>query len=237
MIEKLKKKIVAQLTAFQESSTYIALEERYDRLQPSQQTMVKVGSGLAIFVFIFMIIQSLFSTASTKIEDFNNSRTLISELNSLKSKLSSSPVISTPPSRGELVQRVRASIQGTNITSSQIDSIRSTNVKGDIKKTSLNTGGVEVRLKTLNLSQITDVASRIQRISQSLKITSVDITESTEEPKYFDVNYKIATFYPKIAKVEPEEDEDKGKENKRRKRRIRKPPKDDEEKDEEEKDE
>ena len=230
MIEKLKKNIIAQLTAFQESSTYIALEERYDRLQPSQQTMVKVGSGLTIFVFIFVTIQSLFSTASTKIEDFNNSRTLISELNSLKSKLSSSPVISTPPSRGELVQGVRSSIQGTNITSSQIDSIRSTNVKGDINKTSLNTGGVEVRLKTLNLSQITDIASRIQRISQSLKIISVDIIESTEEPKYFDVNYKIAAFYPKIAKVEPEE-EDESRENKKRKRRIRKPPKDDEEKD------
>lgn len=226
MIEKLKNRIVAQLTAFQESSIYISLEERYDRLQPSQQMMIKIGSVASVLVFVFLVIQSLFSSASTKIEDFNNSRALMSELNNLQSKLSSSPIISIPPDRGSLVSRVRSTIERANITSSQIGSIRSANIKQDIKKTSLDTNGIEVRLKTLNLTQITDISSRIQRISQSIKVVSVDIMESNEEPEYFDVNYKIAAFYPKIAKIE-EDDEDNDKKDIRRKRRIRKPPKDD----------
>ncbi len=231
MLENLKNTILARLNTFQDSAIYIALEEKYDRLQPSQQLMIKLGSTLLIFASVFLIIQSLFSNASTKIEDFNNSRALISKLSNLKTSMNSSPLVPTTPGRSELIQRINSAVQSSNVASQQIINISNANIKKDIKTSSLDTSGIEVKLKTLNLTQIADVASKIQDISSSIKIVSVDISNSTEEPRYFDVNYKIAAFYPKVAKIEPDDDKEDKKSKRRKKRRVKNRDKD---KDEEE---
>ena len=216
MFDQLKNSISTGFTNFTRSPAYLAIEERFNRLQPRGQLVVKIGCALAVVTVTFMIINSLFSSAREKVEDYNTNLNLINNLNRLKSSLASSPMISAPPTSGSLVNRIRSVIEQSNISSNQIEEVRSSPVRA--RNQPLDINAVDVSLKTLNLNQITDISYKIQQISSSIKINSLDISQSQDNPEYFDFSFKVNAYYPKLAKVEQEVKEEKKKPRRRRQR-------------------
>ncbi len=210
-IQDLKEQILENLKTtwqnFQETSLYISAKEKFDDLSSRNQ---KIIITLSLFLLIYILLSvpiSWIQNKNSEISYFEEKRSLTRELLYLNQMGVSAPEIDSEIHPPAIENQLRSILEKANILPDQILSIDhlqnaavrdSTMIPKDIKQK-----GVLATLSQLTLRQIVDIGFRIENDINSVKLTSIDIKTSNIDPHYYDVMYKIVSFFSSLPS-EPE---------------------------------
>ncbi len=212
--EKFQTELKTQWEKFQESSVYIQLNERYENLSPNMQKIVVIAIAVFAIYLVFSVPLSNFSSSSAHITEFEESRKTIRDLLKASREAQETPDIPIPPTVTELKSQVDMQVQTARLLPEQILGSEILSEQPALIPGDLSQGVVKVALGKLNLRQVLDMGFMFQTINASVKLTDLDINANAQDPRYFDVAYKLAVLSvpSKIeAPPEPEPPKKKGK--------------------------
>ncbi len=203
----------------QEDPSVNSIKEKYQTLSsPAQKGLV---AGLTVFALLvlFYIPYSYFSAASDLEEEYNSYKVTIREL--LKVGVGSSTG-SLSTRRGDLdslKSKISSTVNNFNLTPGQVTPvILSSDIKGSLAHPPVNEEVFTVLLKNLNLNQIIQIGTDLQRKFNNLKMTGLSVTASSGKTGYFNTQFMLSKYYLPSS----ENTEEKTKKNpKRRKRKKR----------------
>lgn len=190
-----------QLTAnrFLESSLGSRIAERFGGLPPTGQKAV-IAAGLACVGLILLSIPwAWYSSSADKVSLFEENRQLIKNLFDVQrdsGELSSSP---RPIPQSALISSIQGQLPTLRLSTEQIKSVQPYDNKATGRMlpgipANLEQDGAEVRVAKLNLTQIVDVAHALIATAPTAKLVGMDIRAAADDPRYFDVVYKIVAF-------------------------------------------
>ncbi|MCM2280634.1 MAG: hypothetical protein NDI61_02170 [Bdellovibrionaceae bacterium] len=201
--EDLQEKLVEQWQAtssrFLESSTGSQLAERYGNLPPTGQKAVIAG-GLALVILIFLSIPwGWYSSSSDKVGLFEDNRRLIKDLFETQRNSGEVTGEARTLSQDSLISSIQGQLPTLRIPPDQIKSVQPYDNKASGRAipgipANLGQQGAEVRIGKLNLTQIVDVAHMLIATAPTAKLVGMDIQAASDDPRYFDVVYKIVAF-------------------------------------------
>lgn len=203
--DNLKSQVGQIWSRVEDSSTYNQMKDRFENLSPLQQKLTLVGAGALVALFLVSIPYSYFSSSSEYITTFEEKRGLIRELLKVAREVSEVPDIPTPPPGEVLHSDIERQLKTANLLPEQIKGIQVIPAQTSLIPKSLLEAGLQINLAKLNIKQIIDIGYGIQRISQSLKMNDIHLSANPEDPKYFDVEFKVVTLAVPQAHIEPPE--------------------------------
>ncbi len=195
-----KEQLVERLTPYwerlQESQVYVSLRERYESLSPTQQKIAIAGSSVtALLLFLFLFPFSYLSTASESIATFEHHQKLMRNLFSVNRQLKQTPPLPPPLPVDQLKTMAQGEINRAGLVPEQIVSIEaSTFPLGALGPKDLQSQGIIVSLKQLNLKQIVDLGHIFQTLHSTLKLINLDVSANESDSHYFNVVYSLAMF-------------------------------------------
>lgn len=210
-IEDLKDQVSEKLQALsneiQESSAFNTAREKYESLTNEAQRAIQVGLVVALIAFLIYLPWSYFSSSSEAIEGFESNRQSIRELLRASRNSKLPPPLPEPLNPDILIQRINAALGTFGLLDEQKGRMGplSAQATGSLIQPPLLQSGVEVELKHLNLKQLLDIGHRLQSLSEGLLITGLDMTESKEHPKYFNVVIQLVSIGLPPVESAPEE--------------------------------
>lgn len=208
--DNLKSQLSQTWSRIEESSAYNQLKDRFENLTPTQQKLVAAGSGVFLALMLISVPYSYFSASNENVAVFEEKRALIRELLKVTRESSEVPDIQTPPPADMLRNSIDSQLRSASLLPEQVKGISIVNAETSLIPRSLLESAVQVSLAKLNIRQIVDIGYNIQRISQSVKMNDVRITANAEDPKYFDVEYKVVSLAVPHASAEASEPEASG---------------------------
>lgn len=208
--DNLKSQLSQTWSRIEESSAYNQLKDRFENLSPSQQKLVAVGAGVFVALMLISVPYSYYSTSNEHIATFQEKRALIRELLKVTRESSEVPDIQPPPSADMLRNTIDMQLKAASLLPEQVKGISVSAADTSLIPRSLLDGGLQVSLAKLNLRQIVDIGYNIQRLGQGVKMNAVHIAANAEDPKYFDVEFKVVTLAVPHASTESSESESGG---------------------------
>jgi hypothetical protein len=209
--DNLKSQLSQTWGRIEESSFYNQMKDRFENLSPTRQKLVLMGAGALAALFVISIPYSYFSTSTDYVSEFEEKRNLIRELLKVSRESSEIPDIPVAPNGDALRGTIESQLHAANLLPEQMKGVEVVTAETSLVPKSLLETGLKVTLAKLNLRQIVDIGYNIQNISPSVKMNDVNIFANSEDPKYFDVEFKLVTLLvPQIHIPEPE-DEKAGK--------------------------
>jgi hypothetical protein len=197
-----------QLTErIQESGPYIKLSEQYENLTPVKQKLVILGGFFLLILFLVSIPWGYYSASKDYIADFEDKRQLIRDLLKVSRDSKEVPSIPIPPDITTLRAQIQGLIESDRLLPEQIKGIENTLTSSRLIPGSLSQGTVSVTLDRLNLRQVIDIGYQLQSISPSVKMTDLNMTASSQDPRLFQVLYKLVVLAvptPSESPAEPE---------------------------------
>jgi hypothetical protein len=188
----------------QENSSFVQAMEQYQALPPNAQKAVVAGIGALFALVLFMIPWSFYSSSEEKIgepgitDTFEGNKEIIEDLFSVRrdagilrsapQRMDQNQVMSLAQSRvGE------AGIPPERVTVSPFDN-KNTGKSSAVIPKSVDQLGAAVTVAKLNLTQLVDIGYALQTISNGVKMIAVEARAAVDDPRYFDVTYKLASF-------------------------------------------
>lgn len=199
----------------QDSSAYIIAKERYDVLPQSTQKILIIVGSIVLLLVLLMIPISFLGSSSDQMADFDETKSLTRELLKTQRELQQAPKIPPGLPAAALQARVNSTLNQARLLPEQILSVEVTQPKiASMIPSGITSEGVLVKLAQLNLRQIVDIGHSLMSISQSIKLTQMNVNASTDDDHYYDVDYELTSFRAPDKK-EPQQN------NNRRRRRSR----------------
>ena len=192
--EKVQTGLKEQWERFQESPSYIQIKERYENLSPTMQKVTLVAVGLILTYIIFAMPLSYFSKSGDSISEFENSRQTIRDLLKASREAQDVPDIPAPPSIDSLKMQIDSQVQAARLLPEQIIGTEILSEKPVLFPENLSQGLLKVSLGKLNLRQILDLGFGFQTISPSVKVTDLVMEANSQDPRYYDVQFKLAVL-------------------------------------------
>lgn len=194
-IDDLKERISSELKNLsekaQESSLYIRLSEQYENLTPIKQKLTIAGASLFVLMIMVSIPWGYFSTSADHIVEFEDKRQLIRDLLKVSRDASQVPNAPIPPDVASFRSQIQGLLESDRLIPEQIKGIENFVSNSKLIPGKLSQGSVAVSLGQLNIRQVIDIGHQLQNISQSVKMTDLDITANAKDPHFFDVVYKL----------------------------------------------
>lgn len=191
---------------FQESSLYIQVKEKYDDLSPGLQKVVIVSIFAIIAVFLILPPTSWIESSSSYIENFENKKTLIRNLLQLKRDIGQAPQVPNGIPSSALKSQVDTAIRTLGLTADQIKGVEEVSIANDgtshLIPSSVTQAGVQLTVWKINLTQFLDLSYRIQRLSPSTKLLSIDMKANSEDVHYYDVIFQLISFSVPQAEID-----------------------------------
>src|ERR1043165_1612042 len=192
--ERIQSESKAQWEQFQQSSLYIQVKERYENLTPAMQKLTLVGVGAVIFYLVFSIPWGYYSQSTEYVTEFEDKRQLIRDLLKSSKEAQETPNLSIPPPVEALKGQIDQQLQSAKLLPEQNGGTEIAMDKPRIIPGNLSQGALNIHLKKLNIRQILDLGHQFQAISSSVKMTDLVMQANAQDPRYFDVTYKLAVL-------------------------------------------
>jgi hypothetical protein len=214
--DNLKSQLGSYWSRFEESSFYNQMKDRFENLSPARQKLTLMGVGAFLALVIIYIPYSYYSSASGYVSEFEDKRNLIRELLKVTRESSEVPDLPVAPPAEMMKGTIENQLRMANLLPEQMKGIEVITAETGLVPKNLLESGLKVNLAKLNLRQIIDIGYNIQNISPSVKMSDVNISANGEDPKYFDVEFKLVSLAVPHAPAEPiEEEPSSGKNNKK----------------------
>lgn len=202
--DQLSDRVQAIWGRLQENSSFVQAMEQYQALPPNAQKLVVAGLGALFALILFMIPWSFYSSSEEKIGDpeitdtFEGNKQTIEELFAVRrdagilraapQRMDQNQIMSLAQSRvGE------AGVPPERVTVSPFDN-KNTGKSSPVIPKSVDQLGAVVVVAKLNLTQLVDIGYALQTISNGVKMIAVEARSAADDPRYFDVTYKLASF-------------------------------------------
>lgn len=196
--EDIKEKVLARLQAiweeFQESKLYTTLRDRYETLNAIQQRIVLAGVGAIGALILLSFPFGYLSQSSDYITEFSDKRQLIRDLLKVSREASELPAIPPSPSIEMIRASVERDLQNARLLPEQMRGSSQISEASSLIPQNLMAGGLMVNLSKLNLRQIVDLGYQFQQISPSVKLKDLSLVANPEDPRYFDVVFKLTAL-------------------------------------------
>ncbi len=188
----------------QENSSFNQLMEQYSALPQNAQKAVVAGMGALFALILFMIPWSFYGSSQEKVgepgitDTFEGNKEIIEDLFAVRrdagilraapQRMDQNQVMSLAQSRvGE------AGIPPERVTVSAFDN-KNTGKSSAVIPKSVDQLGAAVTVAKLNLTQLVEIGYALQTISNGVKMIAVEARAAADDPRYFDVTYKLASF-------------------------------------------
>lgn len=185
--ENLSNQFKDLVSKIQESPAFQQLKEKYDDLPSSQQKLVVVlTAGLVVF-FVFSIPYDNWSRSSESLTQFESERDLINRLH-LIMKESSEGVVYTPaPPVGQIKADLELRLQQFQLVPEQIGTLQvDMSSSASVIPLARQEGAIKVPLKKLNLRQLVDIVSELQKLHMGVKLVNFKVDSNLSDPRYLD---------------------------------------------------
>lgn len=200
-LDQLKDTLLSRWEQFQETDTYISLQEKYDNLPPRGQNAVVFFSFFFVFLMIFSVPYSWFSTSRDSVVEFEDVKHTIVDLLDVSQEIKNLPPVALSISTADLKERTQKIFTDKGLNKDQISNINETqfsNPQGsNLIPPQINAAGVEANLKQLTLKQIVDIAYELERISPLVKVLNMDMKATDADPHYYNVQFRVSSFMVK----------------------------------------
>ncbi|WP_413287884.1 hypothetical protein [Bdellovibrio sp. HCB337] len=209
--DNLKSQLGQSWSRIEDSSFYNQMKDRFENLTPTNQKLAMMGAGALLALFVISIPYSYYSTSTEYVTTYEEKRSLIRELLKVTRESSEVPDLPPAPSADILRGNIENQLRMANLLPEQMKGIEVITAETSLIPKSLLESGLKVSLAKLNLRQIIDIGYNIQSVSTSVKMSSMSVTANAEDPKYFDVDFKLVSLAVPQAQVEmPEANDDEG---------------------------
>lgn len=189
----------------QDSSTFIALKERYENLTPPMQKTVVAASAAVAILTILSFPYGTLTESSTQLTEFEDKRGLIREMLKVSREVSQVPQLNGAMDVGALQGMIESELTRMQLLPEQIISQQATDAAGSLIPKNLISGAFSLQLSKLNLKQIIDVGYYLQAVAPNIKLEDMKLDANASDNKYFDVVFKLVAFtVPKAQEPEPE---------------------------------
>lgn len=215
--DNLKSQLGQTWSRIEDSSFYNQMKDRFENLTPTNQKLTLMGAGALLALLVISIPYSYYSTSAEYVTTYEEKRSLIRELLKVTRESSEVPDLPPAPSADILRSSIENHLRAANLLPEQMKGIDMIAAETNLIPKGLLESGLKVSLAKLNLRQIIDIGYSIQSVSPSAKVSSMNITANAEDPKYFDVDFKLVTLAVPQAHVEMPEANDEGGPGKPRK--------------------
>lgn len=196
----LKDQLRDQLGKFQEKMEdnphFNTLREWYQNL-PSRYQKIIIYSSLFFILFLISLVPLGHFTSARKHEKkYNQDREIIQNLLKAQIKKTGNLVFPASFDLPGLKNRIQKSLKKFNLLKKQMGEEMTTfKVPKSFQFSSLSAGGLSVSLKTLNLTEVVRIGYSLQNLAPHVKLIGIQTKESANKNLYFDVSYKLASFY------------------------------------------
>ncbi len=197
--EALKEQFIERFQAYksqvEDSAVYITLKDRYDTLNPNMQNVVKYASLFFVIYFFYSIPASFVSSASEKMEFFEENRAMTREL-IRAGRIAQTVQLPPPaPTASALTSRVNQVLEREQILPEQkmATTQKNTVASKSLVPKAIKQSGVKVSVKQLNLRQLIRVGEALNQID-STRLMNIAIQADAKDPHYFVVDYEVAAF-------------------------------------------
>ena len=182
----------------QENSTFVQLTEQYQALPPNGQKAVIAGIGAFFALILFMIPWSYYSSSQDKITEFEDNKAIIEDLFAVKRD--AGVLRSAPPrmDQNQIMSQAQARVAESGIPPERIRvepfDNKNTGKASSVIPKNVDQMGASVTVSKLNLTQLVDLGDKLQTITNGIKMIALEARAAADDPRYFDVTYKIANF-------------------------------------------
>ncbi len=195
--DQVKEKLGELWGAIQESPAYNNAQEKFEALSPGSQKGIILGSIVLVFVILISVPIGYFSSASSSVSEYENTRQLIRALWRASRLANESSALPTSLSADELKARLQNDLASFNLLPEQVGGVSDLEVDkmgAPLAPKSINQSGVGLSLKKLNLKQVVDIGFQLQQINPSVKLAGLEVLASSPDPHYFDALYKLIIY-------------------------------------------
>lgn len=187
--ERLKSRVL-------EDPYFNSLKEHYETLPSTAQKSILIGTTLLFFLFLIYIPFGYFQAANEYEEKYNTYRSALRDL--LKTgKPDQVNALSTQ--RGDLEglkSRIANKLNNFNLMNGQIQPVEVLQEStGSLARPPIQEEVFLIKLNKLNLDQILQIGSDINRSFSDLKMTGISLTADKEKADYFNTEYRLSKFY------------------------------------------
>lgn len=184
----------ARWEQFQESSVYISIKEKYENLSPAMQKITLAGIVLVLLYLVLAIPLGMYTQSSSYVTEFEDKRELIRDLLKSSREAQESPNLAVPPPVEALKGQIESQLQMAKLLPEQNGGTEVLMDKPRIIPGNLSQGVLSVKLNKLNIRQILDLGHQFQTLNTSVKMTDLVMQANAQDPRYFDVVYKMAVL-------------------------------------------
>ncbi len=192
--EKLASDAKATWERLQENSTFNQARDRYENMSPSMQKLTLLGGATLGALLILSIPYRKLSDSSLHVEEFESKRATIRELLKVTREAQDVPQIPQAPSIANVRTNIEGQLKMANLLPEQIKGIEDLTDSTPLIPSNLISGGLRINLSKLNLQQVLDLGFQIQNINPSLKLKDLMMTANQQDPRYFDVIFKVVAL-------------------------------------------
>jgi hypothetical protein len=214
--EQFKSQIAPLWEKIQQSPAFNQIKDRYENLSTGSQKMVVLGITTIIILLLASLPLQFLLSASDEVASFEGQRDLIHDLFKIQQDSQSSTGLSSGPSQSSLQSQIEGELKNAQLAPEQLRGVQNAmgNITGLPKE--FVESAVQVSLAKLNLRQVIDVGYQILNIHPTLKMVDLNMEPNNQDPRYFDVTYKIAALkVPEFLPQLPMEEEKPNKNNKK----------------------
>ena len=172
----------------QDSTLYQNLKEKYDDLPAEQQKIVTVLVSFILIFFVFSIPYDNWSKSVDSVVVFESRRDLMNNLTTVTKEANETVVYAPAPPLGQIKTDMEIKLQQYQLVAEQMGTVQVdlNSTEGLIPK-ARQEGSVKVPLKKLNLRQVVDIVSDLQRVHPAVKLASFKVDSHLKDPRYLDV--------------------------------------------------
>lgn len=183
-------------TRIQESSVYLNLKEQYDALPQLGQRALAVGAALLALGLILLLPYSYIQSAQEAEAEFNETRALLRDLLHIARDAQLPPPLPPGTSSAQLQSQVQSTLGPFTLLPEQMGPIQALGPSpaGSLVAKRIEQAGVSVQLNKLNLRQILDIGSALQRINPGVRLMGLEIQNNREDNRYYDVQFQLVNF-------------------------------------------
>lgn len=186
--EQLSNQAQDLLQKIQDSAVFQNLKEKYDDLPASQQKIVTVLLSLIFIFFVFSIPFDNWSKSSDSVHVFESQRELINNLTAVTRETNETVVYAPAPPLGQIKTDMELKLQQYQLVAEQIGTLQvDLNSTEGLIPIARQEGSLKVPLKKLNLRQMVDIVSDLQRVHPAVKLASFKVDSHIKDPRYLDV--------------------------------------------------
>ncbi len=203
-IKNLKEELVGRMHYFSdkvgENAWFLFVKEKYSTLSFLHRKIIHTTLWiLVILALVYVPLKSLYHSHK-KMEEFSDKRRMVQEL----ARLFSAQKVGSSASEVVRVESfIRRGIKKLNIPDKQTGEVKKIKNPGPSAFSlprGTRTQTLTLRLKDLNLREVIQYGYQVENLSDNLKLSGMDMEESTKKQNYFNVVYTFQFFSLKTDK-------------------------------------